>query len=80
MKWYSIKKYKPITCNELLVRIEKDTGSYDRYLIASCDDYDTKYDPTTWNLSNGQIIGVDLAEYIVTHFAIIDPVLIEEEE
>ncbi len=80
MKWYSIRKYKPTSGNEMLIRIEKDTGSYDRYLVASCEDYDTKYDPTTWTLSNGQTIDIDLSEYTVTHFAIIDPVLIEEEE
>lgn len=82
MKWYSVKKYKPPACNEVLIRIEKKSGQafiYDRYLTGSFEDYSQNItNPWNWALVCFDEKLIDLDIYEVTHFAIIEPVEVEE--
>lgn len=80
MKWYSIKKFTPPTSQDLILRIVKnpDSYTYERYIIASCELlYDDMSNVSWWELSNGCQIDIELHDYYVTHFAIIDPIEIE---
>ena len=77
MKWYSIKKYNPPAGFELILRIEKN--KYERYIIAILETY--AYDIKVicnWKLANDMISGLDLDAYQITHFAIPDPVELED--
>ena len=79
MKWYPIRDYEPPTGCDLIIRIKKDTGSYDRYLIAMCEDYLNLFDASTWIVADWMDINIDLSEYTVTHFCIPDPIEIEND-
>jgi len=78
MKWLSINKFTPPTGTEVILRIERKSAYdfiYERYITASaeylCHDFENI---DCWELSNGAIYDIDLDEYKVTHFAIIDAV------
>ena len=77
MKWYSIKKYIPPTCAETLIRAIHD-DDYERYFIASLEIYDDRDLLINWDMANGAIHDIDFSTYKVTHFAVIDPVQIED--
>lgn len=74
MKWLSIKKFRPPTGQDLILRIERKIGCdyiYDRYIIASLESLGNHLNnPSSWYLSNGALYD----DYSVTHFAIIDAV------
>lgn len=78
MKWHSIKKFTPPTGFELLLRIERKAKfdyRYERYITASAEClHEDMDDLENWELSNGARCDIDLDEYTVTHFAIIDAV------
>jgi len=82
MKWFSIKKFKPPTSTEMLVRMERLSGhySFERYVIASLEMYhedNTKMND--WILAYDLHTDLDLGLYSVTHFALIDPVELNHE-
>jgi Bacterial RNA polymerase, alpha chain C terminal domain len=78
MKWYSTKKYKPPTSQEVLIRIIVDEEETDLISMAwywnNCwhwgEDYVCYSDPDE---KTTEIIG-----YKVTHFCILDPIELEE--
>lgn len=86
MKWYSIKKYHPSIGCELLIRAVKhsnitavDLVCYEKYFVAELECiYEGIEDIRNWYLSNGAIADSRDGEYKVTHFAVLDPVEIEE--
>jgi hypothetical protein len=77
MEWKSINDFKPLTCVDLFLRIET-MDMYERYIVAKTENLETAQDPATWDIANGQIMDIDLSNYIVTHFAIPDPVEIKK--
>ncbi len=77
MKWYSIKKYDPPTCTDLFVRILRNDKEYERYVVALCENLNTKEIPSKWEMANGAFPSIDLDDYHVTHFAIPDLIEIE---
>lgn len=87
MKWYRVKKYQPNIGVELIIRIERTVnlsgiilGCYERYLIAELEcGYEDNTDVSNWYLSNGCKLNIDLSEYKVTHFAMPDPIEIEND-
>jgi hypothetical protein len=84
MKWLSIKEFIPPTSTDLLLRIiikpENNPYVYDRYLIANLEClYDNLDNPFTWDLANGATVDINLDDYLVTHFAILDGVPIDKE-
>jgi hypothetical protein len=78
MKWYNIDNYKPPCDKELLIRIESDTGEYDRYIIGICEDLNTRHDASKWKTADQD--DIDINNYNVTHFCIPDPVEVEFDE
>jgi len=78
MKWFSTKEYLPPNGVDLLLRIERRPEHdyiYERYIIASLEHYtDDIQNTARWELSNGAYMDISMAEYRVTHFALIDPV------
>lgn len=77
MKWYSVKKYIPQTSIELLIRAVS-IEEYERYFIASTELIDDLGLLANWYMANGAHHDIELHKYRVTHFAIIDPVEIEQ--
>ncbi len=80
MKWYSVKKYTPPSCTNVLIRATNNfLGLYDRYFVAMIEDFSTIKDLDAWELAN-YIDGsdMDITRYEVTHFCILDPIEIEE--
>ncbi len=78
MKWLSINKFTPPTGADLILRIERKSEYdyvYDRYITASAEClHEDMENPLNWEMSNGAHYDIDLDEYTVTHFAIIDAV------
>ncbi len=78
MKWFSIKDYVPPTGNDLLLRILKrpnDPNIYERYIIASIEClYEDIESLSDWELANGAYVDITMENYVITHFAVIDPV------
>jgi hypothetical protein len=82
MKWYSIKKYRPASGAEVLIRAltNQNSKSYDRHFIAMIDSYDSIENLASWELANGgnESFFLNMDDYVVTHFAPLEPVEIEE--
>ncbi len=79
MKWFKLSKHYPPTSVQLLLRLEKKVSEvfrYDAYVIASIETYpdDDIQELFHWELSNGAQIDLDLSQFEVTHFCILDAV------
>lgn len=81
MRWYSVKSYWPPTCQYVFIRAINNKVTdplYDRHFIAMVENLKDVRKLTSWEMANGQVFDIDLSIYLVTHFAIIEPVEIEE--
>ena len=80
MKWYNIKKFMPVVGMEMLIRavINNEHLKYDRYFVASLDDLRDIEQLENWEISNGQILDIEMDRYQVTHFCVFEPIGIEE--
>lgn len=74
MQWYSIKKYLPPACSDVLIRATG--GEYDLYFIGMIENFNQISYLNEWVLK-GSNDYINLMDYKVTHFAIIDPIEIE---
>lgn len=78
MNWLSIDEFIPPTGCDLFLRIFKrypDDTYYERYVVArlECINLDNN-DIVDWELSNGATLDIEISDYVITHFAIIDAV------
>lgn len=76
MKWLSIKELISPTNSNVLLRLErKNTNGYIfvRYVVTFCDKvYEHMDDINNWRLSDGRHADINVDEYVVTHFCIIE--------
>lgn len=77
MKWYSIKKFTPPTCSDLLLRIMHKNREYERFVIGMSENLNAFEDLSTWEYMINSF-DFNLNDYYITHFCILDPVEIEE--
>lgn len=81
MKWCSVKKYTPPACTYVFIRAVtcQENDTYDRYFVGMIEDFGSIENLGDWEMANGQeLIDIEADLYSVTHFAIIDPIEIEE--
>ena len=78
MKWRGLRKYLPPACTYVFIRA-LSIEAYDRHFVAMIEDFDRRFDLGVWEMANWpELYGINTADYTVTHFAIIDPIEIEE--
>jgi hypothetical protein len=77
MKWLSIKEYTPPACTNVFIRaINTGDFTYDRCFVGFVEDFTFIKNLIRWELEAHY--DIDLSDYTVTHFAIIDPIEIEK--
>ena len=74
MEWYSIKKYTPPSCTQVFIRAIN--GEYDRYFVGIIENFNLIAHLIEWELEGDY--SIDYTEWKVTHFAIINPLEIQE--
>jgi len=82
MEWHSIKKYLPPACTNVFIRAitRFHSGSYDRYFVGMIENFKDINHLAAWEMANGQYYGdIDQDSYQVTHFAMPDPIEIDNE-
>ncbi len=86
MKWFSIKKFSPPTGQYVFIRAvawvkfsEENQMNYDYYSCAKAECLNKMEDILNWEFTyiDSELHDL-LSEYKVTHFAMIDPIEIEE--
>ncbi len=78
MRWYSVDKFLPAAGNDVFIRAVRIDGSYERHFVGMIDDFNGIENLNAWELCNfDNLIDIDVDKYIVTHFAIIEPIEIE---
>jgi hypothetical protein len=83
MIWNSLNRYIPPSCENVFIRAvlvnTDEEHIYDRFFVAKIEDFRKVYDLEEWEMANGEVVlDIDLSMYVVTHFAVIDPVEVEE--
>ena len=83
MKWYSVKKYRPPSCQYVFIRAVNELSEseqlFDRYFVAMIEDFNDIENLDAWEMANSALhADLRLVEYNVTHFCIPEPVEIEE--
>ncbi len=83
MKWLSLNRYIPPSCENVFIRAVLTTSNeehiYDRFFVARIEDFREIYNLEKWEMANGQdLIDIEPDMYVVTHFALIDPIEVEE--
>ena len=81
MKWYSIKRFTPPSGINLFVRAVYNDPDFisARYFVGMIEIYEDIQSLSEWLLANGeQHQEINVAHYKITHFAVIDPVEIDD--